>query len=314
MKRKPSGKKKKPVLLVAFGGNAFIKKGQEGTVEEQFANLRGPIRQIAELSETHTVVITHGNGPQVGNIMLQQESCDQVPKMPLEILVAQTQGQIGYMIESAIDEALMARGVYDHLLVSLITYVVVDKKDPAFEKPSKPVGPAFTREQASRLPYPVMKTPKGFRRAVASPEPLTIVEKYEILKLIDMDFIVICCGGGGIPVAREGRAFCGVDAVIDKDLASALLAEEVSADIFVVATDVPGAMLRFGSPDQQLLRSLTLEEASRYAKDGHFAPGSMGPKVEAASRFRSRTGKRAVIASIDQIVESVRHRAGTEFV
>jgi carbamate kinase len=314
MTGKTSGKKKTPILLVAFGGNAFIKKGQEGTIEQQFANLKPPIRQIAELSETHKIVITHGNGPQVGNIMLQQESCDNVPKMPLEILVAQTQGQIGYMIESAIDEALMERGVYDHLLVSLITYVVVDRKDPAFEKPGKPVGPAFTEDQASRLPYPVLKTPKGYRRAVASPEPLTIVEKHEILKLIDMDFIVICCGGGGIPVAREGRAFSGVDAVIDKDLASALLAEEVSADIFVIATDVPGAMLRFGTQEQEFLRTVSPEEASRYAKEGHFAPGSMGPKVEAASRFKTRTGNRAAIASIDEIVECVYRRAGTEFI
>jgi carbamate kinase len=314
MKGEKRKKTPKPVLVIAFGGNAFIKKGQEGTIEEQFANLRGPIRQVAELSETHRIVITHGNGPQVGNIMLQQESCDQVPKMPLEILVAQTQGQIGYMIESAIDEALMERGVYDRLLVSLITYVVVDKKDPAFARPEKPIGPAFTETEASRLPYPVVKTAKGYRRVVASPEPLTIVEKYEIAKLIDLDFIVVCCGGGGIPVVREGRAFCGVDAVIDKDLASALLAEEIAADIFVVATDVPGAMLRFGTSEQELLKTVNGEEAERYAGEGHFAPGSMAPKVRAAAGFKARTGKRAVIGSIDRIVDCVREKAGTEFV
>ncbi len=313
MTRKLSRKKAKPILLVALGGNAFIKKGQTGTIEEQFANLRGTIRQIAELSENYRIVITHGNGPQVGNIMLQQESCEKVPKMPLEILVAQTQGQIGYMIESALDEALMKRGVYDHLLASLITYVVVDRKDPAFEKPSKPIGPAFTKEEAARLPYPVMKTPKGYRRVVASPEPLTIIEKHEIAKLVEMDFIVVCCGGGGIPVAREGRMFSGVDAVIDKDHASALLAEEIFADIFAIATDVPGAMLRFGTPEQTLLRSLSPEDADRFLEEGCFGEGSMKPKVEAAARFKRQTGKRAVITSIEQIVESVCGRAGTEF-
>jgi carbamate kinase len=304
----------KPVLLIALGGNALIKKGQEGTIEQQFENLRVPIRQIAELAEDYRIVITHGNGPQVGNMMLQQESCKKVPKLPLEILVAQTQGQIGYMIESAIDEALMEIGINDRLLVSLITYVVVDKNDPGFKNPTKPIGPAFSRQEASVLEYPTMLTPKGYRRVVASPEPLTIVEKREIQSLIKMDFIVICCGGGGIPVIREGRAFTGVDAVIDKDLASALLAEEVAVDIFIIATDVAGAMLNFGTPYQKLIRQLTKESADRYVHQGQFGVGSMQPKVEAASRFAERTGKRAVITSIEDIKESVVSKAGTEFV
>lgn len=306
--------KSKPVLLIALGGNALIKKGQEGTIQQQFENLRVPIRQIAELSEEFRIVITHGNGPQVGNIMLQQESCKKVPKLPLEILVAQTQGQIGYMIESAIDEALMEMGINDRLLVSLITYVVVDKNDPGFKNPVKPIGPAFSRQEASFLEYPTMVTPKGYRRVVASPEPLTIVEKREIQSLIKMDFIVICCGGGGIPVIREGRAFSGVDAVIDKDLASALLAEEVAVDIFIIATDVAGAMLNFGTSDQKLIRQLTKESADQYIHEGQFGVGSMQPKVEAAVRFVNRTGKRAVITSIKDIKESVVLRAGTEFI
>jgi carbamate kinase len=304
----------KPVLLIALGGNALIKKGQEGTIEQQFENLRVPIRQIAELAEDYRIVITHGNGPQVGNMMLQQESCKKVPKLPLEILVAQTQGQIGYMIESAIDEALMEIGINDRLLVSLITYVVVDKNDPGFKNPTKPIGPAFSRQEASVLEYPTMLTPKGYRRVVASPEPLTIVEKREIQSLIKMDFIVICCGGGGIPVIREGRAFTGVDAVIDKDLASALLAEEVAVDIFIIATDVAGAMLNFETPYPKLIRQLTKELADRYVHQGRFGVGSMQPKVEAASRFAERTGKRAVITSIEDIKESVVSKAGTEFV
>jgi carbamate kinase len=304
----------KPVLLIALGGNALIRKGQEGTIREQFENLRVPIRQIAELSEEYRIVITHGNGPQVGNMMLQQEACKKVPKLPLEILVAQTQGQIGYMIESAIDEALMEMGINDRLLVSLITYVVVDKNDPGFKNPTKPIGPAFSRQEASFLDYPTMPTPKGYRRVVASPEPLSIVEKREIQSLIKMDFIVICCGGGGIPVIREGRAFSGVDAVIDKDLASALLAEEVAVDIFMIATDVAGAMLNFGKPNQELIRQLTKESAERYIQEGQFGVGSMQPKVEAGVRFVDRTGKRAVITSIQDIRESVVSKAGTEFV
>ncbi len=292
----------------------MIKKGQEGTIQQQFENLRVPIRQIAELSEEFRIVITHGNGPQVGNMMLQQESCKKVPKLPLEILVAQTQGQIGYMIESAIDEALMEMGINDRLLVSLITYVVVDKNDPGFKNPTKPIGPAFSRQEASFLEYPTMVTPKGYRRVVASPEPLAIVEKREIQSLIKMDFIVICCGGGGIPVIREGRAFSGVDAVIDKDLASALLAEEVAVDIFVIATDVAGAMLNFGTSDQKLIRQLTKESADQYIHEGQFGVGSMQPKVEAAVKFVNRTGKRAVITSIKDIKESVVLRAGTEFI
>jgi carbamate kinase len=306
--------KSKPVLLIALGGNALIKKGQEGTIEQQFENLRVPIRQIAELAKDHRIVITHGNGPQVGNMMLQQESCKKVPKLPLEILVAQTQGQIGYMIESAIDEALMEIGINDRLLVSLITYVVVDKNDPGFKNPTKPIGPGFSQQEASVLEYPTMLTPKGYRRVVASPEPLTIVEKREIQSLIKMDFIVVCCGGGGIAVIREGRAFSGVDAVIDKDLASALLAEEVAVDIFIIATDVAGAMLNFGTPYPKLIRQLTKELADRYVHQGRFGVGSMQPKVEAASRFAERTGKRAEITSIEDIKESVVSKAGTEFV
>ncbi|MFO8082793.1 MAG: carbamate kinase [Desulfobacterales bacterium] len=304
----------KPILLIALGGNALIRKGQEGTIEEQFGNLRVPIRQIAALAENYKIVITHGNGPQVGNIMLQQESCKKVPKLPLEILVAQTQGQIGYMIESAIDEALMEIGINDRLLVSLITYVVVDKDDPGFKKPSKPIGPAFTEKEASGLPYPTLRTSKGYRRVVASPNPLTIVEKREIQNLIQMDFIVICCGGGGIPVVREGRAFSGVDAVIDKDIASALLAEEISADIFMIATDVPGAMLNFGTTGQKLIRRLTQESARLYSQQGEFGAGSMLPKVKATVSFVSQTGKRAVITSIEHIKDSIEKTAGTEVV
>ncbi|MCG6910887.1 MAG: carbamate kinase [Deltaproteobacteria bacterium] len=305
--------KKKPILLIALGGNALIRKGQEGTIEQQFGNLTVPIRQCARLSRNYRIVITHGNGPQVGNLLLQQECCDAVPKLPLEILVAQTEGQIGYMIESTLDGELMALGVGFQPLVSLLTYVVVGSDDPAFKTPSKPIGPSFSPEEASRLDYPVVETPKGYRRVVASPRPVTIIEKREIRKLIEMDFIVICCGGGGIPVIRKGRSFSGVDAVIDKDLASALLAEEIGADIFLIATDVEGVMLNHNTKKQRLLPGMTPEEAALYEKEGHFPSGSMGPKVAAAVQFVNRTRRRAVITSIHAIEAAVGGLAGTAF-
>jgi len=305
---------KKPILLVALGGNALIRKGQEGTIEQQFENLKVPIRQIARLSKDYKIIITHGNGPQVGNLMLQQDCCDSVPKLPLEILVAQTEGQIGYMIESTLDEELMKLGIEFRPLVSLITYVVVDKNDPAFDNPTKPIGPGLSKEEINRIAYPVLKTSKGYRRVVASPQPVTIIEKREIKKLINIDFIVICCGGGGIPVIRKGRAFNGVDAVIDKDLASARLAEEVGADIFLIATDVKGVMLNFGRKNQKLLRFISLKEAISYSKENHFPAGSMLPKVQAAMQFIKNQKKKAVITSIAAIEDSVNGKAGTEFV
>jgi len=302
----------KPVLLVALGGNALIRKGQKGTVDQQFKNLVLPIRQIARLSQDYRIIITHGNGPQVGNLLLQQESCAEVPKLPLEILVAQTQGQIGYMIESTLDSQLMDLGVHVKPLISLITYVVVAETDPAFAKPSKPIGPAYKSKNDAPPGYPVVKTAKGYRRVVVSPQPVTIIEKREIKKLIMADFIVICCGGGGIPVVREGRAFQGVDAVIDKDLASAKLAEEVGVDVFVIATDVDGVALNYGTADEKFLRHLNIRTATQLLAEAHFAAGSMRPKVEAVVEFVREGGKRAVITSIEAIESAVKGEAGTE--
>jgi len=300
----------KPILLVALGGNALIRKGQAGTIKEQFANLRGPLGQIAALAERYRIVITHGNGPQVGNLLLQQECCEAAPKLPLEILVAQTQGQIGYMIESTLDGEFMRRGMSRHL-VSLLSYVVVDRNDPAFAAPSKPIGPVYSEARAAALPFPTGRTPKGFRRLVASPRPVAIVEIKEIRRLMDLDFIVICCGGGGIPVIREGREFHGVDAVVDKDLASARLATELPADLLLMATDVDGAYLDYHQPTQRFLKTMTVAEANRYLAEGHFGGGSMAPKVEAGIEFVRQGGKKAVIASIDSITAAIAGRAGT---
>ena len=302
----------KPIVLIALGGNALIKKGQQGTIAEQFENLRIPLGQIAALVHDYDIIITHGNGPQVGNLLLQQESCDSVPKLPLEILVAQTQGQIGYMIESVLDETLMAQGTDFFPLVSLITYVVVDENDPAFADPSKPIGPGFSAAVAKNLEYPTMQTPKGFRRVVASPNPVTIIEKREIQRLINAGFIVICCGGGGIPVVRNGRAFNGVDAVIDKDLASSLLAAEVGAELLVIATDVPGVMSDFGTPQENLIQKLSCKQVREFLNSAALGKGSMRPKLEASSRFLSAGGTRAVICSVEDIAAGVAGSQGTQ--
>ena len=306
---------KKPILLIAFGGNALIQKGQTGTASQQIENLTLPMNQIAELSRDYTLIITHGNGPQVGNLLLQQESCDEVPKMPLEIIGAMTQGQIGYMIESSLDTALMEIGINGQQhLVTLITYVVVDENDSAFQNPTKPIGPFYTEAEASTLPYTMAQTDKGYRRVVASPVPLAIVERREIKKLIAMDFIVICCGGGGIPVIRKERKFRGVEAVIDKDLASSVLAQEIDADIFVIASDVEGAAVHWGKPEQKVLGKVTLAEISAYAREGHFPAGSMGPKVEAINQFFQNTGNRGVICKLENIDKAVKGEVGTEII
>jgi carbamate kinase len=302
----------RPTVLVALGGNALIRKGQQGTIAEQFDNLRVPVRQIASLIPANNIIITHGNGPQVGNLLLQQECCRAAPKLPLEILVAQTQGQIGYMIESVLDEALMDQGAGFIPLVSLITYVVVDRDDPAFTDPSKPIGPGFSEAEAAGLGYPVIQTPKGYRRVVASPKPVTIIEKREIDRLIHSGFVVICCGGGGIPVVRKGRAFAGVDAVIDKDLASALLAVEVNVDLLVIATDVDGVMEDFGTPRQRLIKKLDIVRAEAFLQSGAAGRGSMAPKLEAAVQFLKSGGRRVVITSIARIVDGVMGSAGTQ--
>lgn len=302
----------KPTLLIALGGNAMIRKGQQGTISEQFENLRVPISQIAALVDEYNIIISHGNGPQVGNLMLQQESCNAVPKLPLEILVAQTQGQIGYMIESVLDEMLMEQGAGFHPLVSLITYVVVDRNDPAFVRPTKPIGPCFTAVEAKKLTYPTMQTPKGFRRVVASPNPVTIIEKREIKRLINAGFLVICCGGGGIPVVRNGRAFNGVDAVIDKDLASSLLAVEVGAELLVIVTDVEGVLSDFGTPKEKLIQRFSVKDARDFLGHNQTGKGSMEPKVEAAVRFLKHGGRRAVITGLDAITSGVNGTAGTQ--
>ena len=305
-----SGEKK--TLLIALGGNALIQKGQEGTAQEQIDNLLEPMRVLARLSDEYNIVITHGNGPQAGNILLQQEGCDEVPKMPLDVVGAMTQGQIGYMLETNLDTAFNEiGGMEDKRFVTLITYTVVDGDDPKFKNPTKPVGPAFTKEEAEGKPYPMVETAKGMRRVVASPKPEAIINYREVKTLIEQDFIVICTGGGGIPVVRDGLAFKGVDAVIDKDLASALLAEKIGADVFIICTDEPGVAVDFGKPSQRFLETMTVAEAEGHIADNQFPDGSMLPKVEAAVQFAQNSGQTAVIAKLQDAESAIRLQSGT---
>ncbi|MFX1479668.1 MAG: carbamate kinase [Promethearchaeota archaeon] len=296
-------------LIVALGGNALIKFGDEGTTEEQFRNLRIPISQIAELAREYNIIITHGNGPQVGNLLLQQEATAAVSKRPLQILVAETQGQIGYMIESTLDEELMRIGLDEEkLFLTVLTYVKVDPEDPAFLNPTKPIGPAYD------VPRPgYVKTPKGYRRVVPSPKPQKIYQWREIKKLMELgSWIVIACGGGGIPVIKEKKRLYGVEAVIDKDLASAKLAEQIEADILLIATDIEKVALNYGTPTQKDLDKLSITEAKKYLKEGHFLPGSMGPKIEAVINFMEAGGEKAIITSIEKIKKALEGKAGTE--
>jgi carbamate kinase len=297
-------------IIIALGGNALIKPGEIGTPEQMINNLRAPIKQIAELSqEGYSVIITHGNGPQVGNLLLQQESSEEVAQMPLEILVAETQGQIGFLIESTLDEELMQLGIdMEKYFLTVLTYVEVDPNDRAFKRPTKPIGPSYSRKKKGYV-----KTSKGWRRVVASPQPKRIIQAREIKKLMEEGFIVIACGGGGVPVVKNETRFHGVEAVIDKDLASAKLAEQVNADILMIATDVEKVALNYGRVDYKYLDRVSISQAKEFMKQGHFPPGSMGPKVQAAINFLEAGGKRAIITSIEKIKDALLEKAGTHF-
>ena len=296
-------------LIVALGGNALIKPGERGTPEQMINNLQAPIKQIAELSEKYNIIITHGNGPQVGALLLQQEASDEITRMPLQILVAETQGQIGFLIESTLDEELMRLGTdLEKYFLTVLTYVEVDPNDKAFTRPTKPIGPAYKRKRSGYV-----KTSKGWRRVVPSPKPIRIVQSREIKKLMQENFIVISCGGGGVPVIKEGHRFQGVEAVIDKDLASAKLGEQIDADILIIATDVEKVALNYGRVDYKYLDKVSTTDAKNYLRQGHFPPGSMGPKIQAVINFLESGGERAIITSIEKIKEALEGKPGTHF-
>lgn len=308
-------------VVIALGGNAIKRADEEGTTEQQFRNVEVTCRHILEIiKKGYRVIITHGNGPQVGNLLIQQEEAKKlVPPQPLDILGAMTQGQIGYMLQQTLTNYLRKEGL-NIPVATIVTQVLVNKDDPDFKDPSKPVGPFYTREEAEKLieekGYIIKRVKPGekaFRRVVPSPDPIKIIEKDIIRVLVEAGAVVIASGGGGIPVIEEGGELRGVEAVIDKDLAGEKLAEIVSADILLILTDVEKVKLNFGKPNEKDLDKLTLAEAEKYLEEGHFLPGSMKPKVIACIRFLKAGGEKAIITSLDKAVQALEGKTGTHF-
>lgn len=300
-------------IVVALGGNALLKRGEPMTADVQRKNVRTAAQALAPLAKRHQLVIAHGNGPQVGLLALQASAYKEVEAYPLDVLGAQTEGSIGYMIEQEMGNLLP----FEVPFATILTMVEVDPNDSAFQNPTKFVGPVYDKAQADALAkeksWVFKQDGNKWRRVVPSPLPRRIFEIRPIKWLLDQNTIVICAGGGGIPTMYlpDGtRTLVGVEAVIDKDLASELLARELDADLYIMATDVDGVYLDWGKPDQRMLSHVTPEEL----KAQSFPAGSMGPKVQAASQFVERTGKRAAIGSLEDIARIVAGEAGTNVV
>lgn len=301
----------KKLAVVAFGGNALLRSGQKGTIGEQEKNVYDTCLSILELiKKDYNIVITHGNGPQVGNILLQNQAGSKMfglPEMPLDICGAYSQGFIGYMIEQQLRNVL-EKNKMDHDVITIITEVLVDKNDPAFQKPTKPIGPYYSKEEADKLAAETKSVfaedpqGRGWRKVVASPKPQVIGNRKSIAKLAHDGQVVVAVGGGGIPVYYKEPDFLeGIDAVIDKDLASALLAAQIKADEFFILTDVPKVCINFNKPDQKELDTLTVADAYKYLEEKQFAEGSMAPKVRAAIQFVENGGKTTIITEAKQL-------------
>jgi carbamate kinase len=305
-------------IVVALGGNAILRSKQLDSYADQFDNIRRTCRQIVQLiAEGYQPILTHGNGPQVGNLLIQNEAASSlVPAVPLDVCGAETQGQIGYMIQQALKNEMRALGL-SQPVVSLVTQVLVDADDPAFATPVKPIGPFLPREVAERRRREKGETwaeidARGWRKLVPSPQPLSIVEVDVIHALLDAGVVIVACGGGGVPVLRrpDGRLE-GVEAVVDKDSAAARLALEVRAAALLILTDVPGVAVDFGKATQQFLRRVPLTELERLLLREPFSAGSMGPKVRAAYRFVHDGGGHATICALDDALAGLHGTAGT---
>jgi len=307
------------LIVIALGGNALLKRGQKGSFDDQYQNVKSTVANVADLIERgYKIVLTHGNGPQVGATLLRHEAAKNiVPPFPLDACGAETQGFIGYMIQQALRNELKSRGI-DKFVITIITRVIVDKHDSAFQNPTKPIGPFYTKEEADKVreqkPDLVIKEDagRGYRRVVPSPDPKIIAERLAIRALVDAGFVVVACGGGGIPIVEESGHAVGVEAVIDKDLAGQRLATLIGANIFVVLTDIDGAYVNYGKPNQELIKEITSGKLRNYSKEGQFKEGSMAPKVEAAIRFVESGGERAVIAALGDLIEALDGKAGTQ--
>jgi len=297
-------------LVVAIGGNALLRRGQMLSATNQLENIRIAATQLARVAARHELVLTHGNGPQVGLLALQSAAYKEVEAYPLDVLGAETDGMIGYLIEQELSNALPP----PRAVATLLTRVEVDPHDPAFAHPTKPIGPVYTQTESQRVAadrqWTMAADGTGFRRVVASPQPLRVLGLDPIRWLLERGAVVIAAGGGGIPVAKgaEGRSLHGVDAVIDKDLCSGLLARGIEADCLVIVTDVAAVYLDWGTPAQRAVGRVTPQELAQQV----FPAGSMGPKVAAACAFVLATGKRAVIGSLDQIEAMLAGDAGTQ--
>jgi carbamate kinase len=306
-----------PTAVVAIGGNSLIRPGEKGTLEEQRSNLQTTCEGIAAvLAAGYRTVVTHGNGPQVGDALLRSElSAGQAEPLPMDACVAETQGSIGYLLQQMLQETLSRRGLR-RPVVTMVTQVLVSPRDLAFRSPTKPVGPFYNQEEAERrhrtLGWQMVEEAcRGYRRVVPSPAPKEIMELPAIQAALQSDALVIACGGGGIPVVFRRERLVGIDAVIDKDRASALLAWELEAELLLISTGVAQVALNYGTPAQRLLERLSAVEARAYLSQGHFPPGSMGPKIEAALAYLDRGGKLVIITSPENVPEALQGLAGT---
>ena len=303
-------------VVIAVGGNALLRQGDKGTAEEQFKRARETAEYISWIFEGREIALTHGNGPQVGSILLQNEQAkDIVPPMPLDVCGAESQGMIGYMLGQSFSNVLRSRGINKEM-ITILTRVEVDENDPAFKNPTKPIGPFYTRFQAQELIREkgwrmVEDSGRGWRSVVPSPEPKKIVESDAILKLLENGFIVISVGGGGIPVIRKNGGFVGVEGVIDKDLGAATLARDIDALELIILTDVDVVYLNYGKENQKPLESSNVKEILDYYKQGHFKPGSMGPKIQAAIKFLQNGGRKVLITSPEKLKDAYQGKSGT---
>jgi carbamate kinase len=306
-------------ILVALGGNAILSRESEGTAEEQFDNVRKTCEHLVGIiQQGHRVTITHGNGPQVGDILLKDDLAKGIlPQMPLDVCGAESQGMIGYMIQQSMRNELRRVGL-NLQVATVLTETIVDPDDPAFKDPTKPIGPFYTTSEAARLKedkgwHLINDSEQGFRRAVPSPIPLSIVQEGVIRKLVDLGVIVIAAGGGGVPVT-SGDESTGVEAVIDKDLGAAALAKVVNAEVLLILTDIEKVFLDYGKPSQRPIDKMTLQECRDFLQEGQFPAGSMGPKIESAVMFLESGGNRAIISSLEMAEEALAGSAGTTIV
>jgi len=307
-------------MLIAVGGNSLIRAGEKGTIAEQLANARRTAAAIIGLiRDGYRLVVTHGNGPQVGAQLLRSErAADQVPGQTLDVCGAASQGEIGYLLSQSLRDELASASLQVPV-VSLVTQTIVSSSDPAMKHPTKPIGPFYSRVQAEErkrvLGWEIVEdAARGYRRVVPSPEPIEIVELEVIRSLVNEGVLVVACGGGGIPVVRENSGLHGVEAVIDKDRASALLASQLGVDTFAISTDIDCVYLDYKRPTQRPLSRVTASELEAHYNAGHFPPGNMGPKVESALHFLRAGGREVVITSYDYLCDAIAGRAGTHIV